>query len=146
MDNIELIHGDLKKLPFRDNSFDAILYIASLHNIKNRIDRIKSLMEVKRILKKDGIGLISVWSRWQDRFQNFFIKKLFKISSGGEFGDITIYWRQHGLDIPRFYHLYSRREFRRDILEAGFYIEEIKSVKLNSRHHPDNYFAYIKKI
>ncbi|HEC89094.1 MAG TPA: class I SAM-dependent methyltransferase [Thermoplasmatales archaeon] len=146
MKNIELIHGNLKDLPFRDDSFDAILYIASLHNIKYRENRIKSLREVKRIMKKNGIGLISVWSRWQDRFQNFFIKNLFKTSRVEDFGDITIYWKQNGLNIPRFYHLYSKREFKRDILEAGLYIEEIKSVRLNSRYHSDNYFAYIRKI
>lgn len=146
MDNIELIHGDLKYLPFKDNSFDAILYIASLHNIEGRFNRVRSLREAKRILKKNGIGLISVWSRWQERFQNFFIKKMFKISRSEEFGDITIYWRQNGLNIPRFYHLYSKREFQRDLLDAGLYIEKMKAVKLSSKYHPDNYFAYIKKI
>lgn len=146
IDNIELIHGDLIYLPFKDNSFDAILYIASLHSIEGRLNRVRSLREVKRILKKNGIGLISVWSRWQERFQNFFIKKLFKISRSEEFGDITIYWRQNGLNIPRFYHLYSKKEFQRDLLDAGLYIEKIRAVKLSSKYHFDNYFAYIRKI
>ena len=63
-----------------------------------------------------------------------------------EFGDIDIYWRQHGLNIPRFYHLYSKREFLDDIHEAGLDLVEIQDVKLRSKKHPDNYFALVKKI
>lgn len=62
-----------------------------------------------------------------------------------EFGDINIYWRQHGLDIPRFYHLYSKREFLSDLRKADLEIIDIQDVKMYSEKHPDNYFAVVKK-
>lgn len=136
--NVNLIHGNLVDLPFKDNSLDAILYIASLHNIKGRENRICSLKNVKRVLKKDGKALISVWSRWQDKYRRYFLKQLF--THKGEFGDIEIYWKQHNIDVPRFYHLYSKREFIEDVKHSGLKINKIFGIKKYSKLYNDNYF------
>lgn len=143
--NVVLLHSDVVNIPVKNNSFDALLFIASLHNIKGKENRIQSLKEIRRILKNNGKALISVWSRWQDKYRKQFFKKWFKQNNEGEFGDINIYWKQHGLNIPRFYHLYSKREFISDLQKAGLEILEIQDVKLHSKKHPDNYFAIIKK-
>ncbi|RLF36263.1 MAG: class I SAM-dependent methyltransferase [Thermoplasmata archaeon] len=148
LNNTELIHADITQLPLKENTMDAIVFIAALHNIRGRKKRIQSLKEVNRILKKNGRALISVWSRWQDRYRKHFIKKmLFNKKKHGreEFGDIYIYWRQHSLNIPRYYHLYSKKEFIRDIKQSGLEIENIQSVKIHSKIFPDNYFAITKK-
>ena len=142
--NISLIHSNAINLPVKNNTIDSILFIASLHNIKGKQNRIQSLKEIKRILKKDGKALISVWSRWQDKYRVQFFKKWFKQKDDYEFGDIDIYWRQHGLNIPRFYHLYSKREFISDLEKAGLDVVEIQSVKLHSNKYADNFFAVVK--
>jgi len=136
--NADLIHGNLIALPFNDNSLDAVLYIAALHNIKRRENRINTLKEIKRVLKQDGTALISVWSRWQDKYRLFFLKQF--LSHKDEFGDIEIPWRQHNLDIPRFYHLYSKKEFIGDIRLSGFIVKMIFSVKRISKICSDNFF------
>jgi len=142
--NAVFLHSDASDLPIKNETIDAVLFIASLHNIKGREKRIQSLRELKRILKKEsGIALISVWSRWQDKYRVLFFKKLFAQISKSDFGDLDIYWRQHGLNIPRFYHLYSKKEFVEDLTKAGLEIEKIESVKLCSKKHPDNYFAIV---
>ena len=145
LDNIELIHSDAVHLPLKNNVFDAILYIASLHNIKGNNNRVNSLKELYRVLKKNGKALISVWSRWQDKFRKDFFKKWFTEFNQNEFGDIDIYWKQHGLNIPRFYHLYSKQEFINDLKKANFQILDLQEVKLRSKKHPDNFFALIEK-
>ena len=142
--NVELIHSNLVKIPLKDRSVDSIIFIAALHNIKKRKNRIKALSELKRVLKKDKIAMISVWSRWQEKFRIEFLKKFFLIDNKNEFGDIDIYWTQNNLNIPRFYHLYSKKEFEKDIKKAGLEIIEIKSVKLSSKKYADNYFAIVK--
>jgi len=145
LNNVELIHSDAVNIPLKENSADAVLFIAALHNIAQRYRRIKSLKEINRILKPNGEAIISVWSRWQDKFRRQFFKKWFTQIGKSEFGDIDIYWRQHGLDIPRFYHLYSKKEFVSDIHQAGLEIVEIRGVKLQSKKYPDNFFAVVKK-
>ena len=143
--NVELIHSDAVKIPLKDNMIDAALYIATLHNIPQRYRRVKSLSEINRVLKKDGKALISVWSRWQDKFRQHFIKKCLTNIKRKEFGDIDINWRQHGLNIPRFYHLYSKKELQTDIKQAGLDIIKIEGVKYFSKKFYDNYFAVVKK-
>lgn len=141
--NVEFIHGNLVEIPLRDSFLDAVLYIASLHNIKGRFERLKSLSEVRRILKNNGKALITVWSRWQDKYRMQFLKKVF--FNREELGDIEIYWRQHNLNIPRFYHLYSKKEFARDLEQASLEIIHIESVKMHSTTKADNYFAVVRK-
>ena len=142
--NVDLFHGNLVNLPLKDNSLDAVLYIASLHNIKGRENRICSLKEIKRVLKEDGRALISVWSRWQDKYRMHFLKQFF--THKGEFGDIELPWKQHNMNIPRFYHLYGKRELINEIKESGLKIEKIICKKLVSKKYSDNYFVKLKKI
>jgi alkylated DNA repair protein alkB family protein 8 len=141
--NVSLIHANMIKIPIKENSIDSVICIASIHNVKGRNQRIQSIKEIYRIIKNNGTALISVWSRWQDKYRMYFFKKLF--THKGEFGDIDIYWRQNNLNIPRFYHLYSKSEFQKDIIQANFEIEEIMSVKLQSTHFVDNFFAKVRK-
>jgi len=145
LSNVELIHSDAVNIPLRNYCVEAVLYIATLHNISERYRRTKSLKEINRILKPGGKAIISVWSRWQDKFRQHFLKKMFTQLGGNEFGDIDIYWRQHGLNISRFYHLYSKREFQKDIIHGGFEIINLEGKKIHSKKYPDNYFALVKK-
>lgn len=144
-ENTFLLHSDVLNIPLKDNTVDSVLFIAALHNIKGKNRRIQSLKEIKRILKKDGKALVSVWSRWQDKYRKQFFKKWFIQFRQHEFGDINIYWKQHGLNIPRFYHLYSKRELLSDLHQADLEILDIDEVKLRSKKHPDNYFAVLQK-
>jgi alkylated DNA repair protein alkB family protein 8 len=141
--NVLLIHADVVQLPLADNSFDAALLIASLHNIKGKEHRRRALQEVARMLKPNGVALISVWSRWQDMYLQYFMKQF--IVRSREFGDIDVFWRQHNLNVPRFYHLYSKGEFLRELHSARFYIQSLQSVKIHSKRFPDNYFAVVEK-
>jgi len=143
--NVVFLHSDVTFIPIKDETVDAIIYIACLHNIKSREKRLQSLKELKRILKKEGKALISVWSRWQDKYRKLFFKKWFIQTDKSEYGDIDIYWKKDGLNIPRFYHLYSKKEFIEDLTKAGLKIKKIESIKLCSKKYADNYFALIKK-
>jgi tRNA (uracil-5-)-methyltransferase TRM9 len=141
--NVSLIHADAVQLPLADNSLDAVLFIASLHNIPGKEHRSHALQEVARVLKPNGFALISVWSRWQDMYWSYFMKQF--IIRSREFGDIDVFWRQHNLNIPRFYHLYGKGEFLRELRGANFYIQSIQSVKIHSKRFSDNYFAVVEK-
>ncbi len=145
-ENTILLHSNILNIPLKDNILDSALCIATLHNIKGRNNRIKSLKEIYRILKKNGEVIISVWSRWQDKYRQEFFKKWFTEFGQNEYGDINIYWRQHGLNIPRFYHLYSKKEFIYDINQTDFEILTIIDEKLHSKKFSDNYFAILKKV
>lgn len=145
MDNVVLVCGNACSLPFKENFFDFAIFVASLHNIKGRKNRIVALKELMRVLKKNGRAIISVWAKWQDRWKKYFLKDFFYFFHGREHGDIYVPWKKNGLDIKRFYHLYSLREFRKDIKESGLKIERLWSVKKASIKNPDNHFAIVFK-
>jgi len=101
--------SDMTKIPFKDSNFDYILHIASLHNLEKKWDRKKALQEAYRILKPEGLMLLTVWNKLQLKF--LFNKK-----------DVYIPWKLKGEKIPRYYHLFDYFELRKLIKKADFKI------------------------
>ncbi len=58
---LNVIHGDARKLPYDNNSFDSIIMIAVIHHI-NPDEHNLILNEIERILKPDGKCLITNWA------------------------------------------------------------------------------------
>ena len=88
--------------------------------------------------------MISVWSRWQDKYYRLFLKKLLFNFNKEEFGDIEIYWKKDNINIPRFYHLYSKRELVQDIKAANLRVIDFYDEKITSKKFFDNYFVVVK--
>jgi SAM-dependent methyltransferase len=59
--DLRVIHGDAREIPFKDNSFDAIIMIAVIHHI-NPDEHHKVLSEIQRILVPGGKCLITNWA------------------------------------------------------------------------------------
>lgn len=51
--------GDVRKMPFKDNTFDFIVSVAVLEYMKNTKELDMAVKELKRILKKDGVLVVS---------------------------------------------------------------------------------------
>lgn len=57
---------DNQNLPFRDNSFDAVISVGVIHHFASARRRIKALEELYRILQPGGKMLVYVWALEQD--------------------------------------------------------------------------------
>eukprot|EP01084_Bolivina_argentea_P205979 351779_1 len=64
--NCEVLVSDALLIPFKDESFDAVLNIAVLHHISDIKRRLRLLSELFRITKKNGRGFICAWAYEQD--------------------------------------------------------------------------------
>ncbi len=53
-ERIEVVDGDMRKLPFADASVDAVVANLSIHNIDSREGRRETINEIVRVLKPDG--------------------------------------------------------------------------------------------
>lgn len=129
--NIYYINSDALNLPFRDNIFSKIIYIATLHHIQGENQRVKSLFELKRVLKPSGKGIITVWRRFQKNFFPIFLIDFFFmtfLNKNLEFGDIFVPW--HGPDkkilANRFYHLFTMSEMKKILKKVDIKILECR--------------------
>ncbi|ACB07712.1 class I SAM-dependent methyltransferase [Candidatus Korarchaeum cryptofilum] len=140
----ERVQCDAAFLPFRDGSFSTVLYIATLHHLEDDL-RLRSLMEVRRVLKDGGKAIISVWALFQPRFFRKFPEMFLNFIRGGDFHDVYVPWRKGGRVFMRYYHLFTRSEFLSLLRKAGF--SEIKYHKrsFRSRFFAENHVAVVRK-
>ncbi|MEM4789012.1 MAG: methyltransferase domain-containing protein [Ignisphaera sp.] len=117
------IAGDMIFLPIRDNTFQSIIAIASLHHIPRELISIV-LKEVKRVAVNGAIVVIIVWSWRQTRFiVPTIINAILRIL--GIYRDIKEYripWRRREKIIYRYYRLYALDELLQLCRRYGFKI------------------------
>ena len=63
--NIDLILGDINKLPLRKNSIHSIFSIATIHHIEHKQQREKAIFQIFDLLIHNGYFLVTVWRKWQ---------------------------------------------------------------------------------
>jgi len=105
----ELKQADARNLPYPDAFFDYAVAVASLHHIEGEEERLKALVELKRVLKPSGEAFITVWNRWQIKF--WFKGK-----------DTLVPWKTGDEVLQRYYHLFSYGELEKLARQAGFEI------------------------
>ena len=128
-----LIKARVEKLTFKNNFFDAAIFIAALHCIESKEKRKKALRELYRILKPEADALITVWDKDQPKF-----KKSKK--------EIMLPWITDGKKYLRYYYLYDREELVQLVATAGFKVIKVlnKDTKegITSKR---NIVIYVKK-
>lgn len=109
------LQGDAAALPIRDGRVDVAVYVAALHHLSPRGERVRSLDELARVLMDGGVGLVSAWSTTDDRFDR------------EEGFDTTVDWTLPGGEtVPRFYHIYDPEEFRADVEASALRLESFE--------------------
>ena len=112
LENNNRIQANMISIPFRDNSFDNIIAVASFHHLRTLVERRQCLLEMNRVLTTGGKILLSVWSINQPKKT----KRTFN-----EYGDTIVYWK----NIPRYYYIFPVEEITQ-LLQEYFFIENYK--------------------
>lgn len=124
----KFMYGDLLKLDEKllGNQIDLLFSIASFHHIPSKMMRTKSIQEIKKVLKKNGILIITVWNIFQKRYRKYILKSLYNyfIQQGKyDWNDTFIPWSDSGID--RYYHAFTPRELKKLFENNGFEILEM---------------------
>jgi len=104
--NKDVILGDMTDLPLETNSGVGIICIAAFHHLNNPSDRLKALMEYKRILKPLSRIMISVWSINQSHAGKGNRKLTF------HYGDNLVPWNSNGVIYNRYYYIFEINEIK----------------------------------
>lgn len=98
--SICLVAGDAVRLPVRSGVFDLATYVATIQHLPSRDQRRRSLAELARVLRSDGVALVSAWSTTHEAFDR-------------EVGfDTTREWvLPDGSTVDRYYHIHDPEEF-----------------------------------
>ncbi|MDZ7798735.1 MAG: class I SAM-dependent methyltransferase [Patescibacteria group bacterium] len=121
----KFVVGDIMNMPFGDNIFDVVLAVAVWQHIPAKDFREKSLREINRVLKKEGIFIMTNWNLWQPRFRllrfEYNLKKIFGLNKM-DFNDILKPWKSPDQDILalRYLHAYKLKEIEKLLRENGF--------------------------
>jgi len=110
---LNVVNGNIINVPFTNNSADAIMSIAVLHHLSSCENRLKALLEMKRIIKPDGKILLSVWSINQP-------KKIRR--SFNHYGNNIVLWNNKGKIYERYYYIFKLDEIKTLIKTAGLNI------------------------
>jgi len=137
---------DFLKLPFPDNYFDKVYCLATLHHIPSEKYRLTFLKEIHRILKPNGILILTVWyllKEFKNIVKNFILKILNK--SKLDFGDIFVPFKNSNgqILVNRYIHCFTKKELKRIVQKAGF---QIQFFNILQRGHNKNIHLIGKKF
>lgn len=117
--------ADALILPFPNNYFDKVYSIAVLHYIPSEEFRIRFVKEAKRVLKPNGLLLLTVWDLWR-RFDSlkliikFAIFKIFR-QTELDLKDIFVPWQK---TIDRYIHCFTKNELKKLVKKSGLKTKE----------------------
>lgn len=126
--------GDMLKLDLKSGTYDALFSIAAFHHLPGRETREKAEREMHRVLKKDGILVLTVWNLFQRKYLfnviSAFLSFIFTLGFRYAWNDLWIKWKRP--DMKRYYHAFLPRELR-SYFKNGWEIEEFYFVKKGTR-------------
>ena len=127
-----VVFASMISIPFKENTFDSTLCIASLHHISQYNDRVAILQKLVDITKINGEILLEVWSD-EAKIKNK------KTDLGNN--DFLIEWNDTAKNsYLRYYHLFSKNEITN-------LLSKINNIKINSLvFEKDNWVAIIEKV
>ncbi len=112
---LNVTNACITNLPFSNKSANAIICIAVFHHLFCYEQRLTALLEMKRVLKKGGIILLSFWSINQP----LKTRRVFT-----HYGDTIVPWNKFGNIYNRYYYIFEIKEFETLVSSAGLKIKK----------------------
>ncbi len=124
---------ELNKL--NENNFDVVFMLASFNHLPSQKLRLKVLVDIKKLLKPNGLLIMTNWNMWQWKYKkSIWYYKSSKIKKQNQkirglklgFKDVITVW-QNGTGSKKvnlYYRAFTRRELKKMFRQTGFQILE----------------------
>ena len=133
--NLDVVEGNIKKIPFESNYFDNVICIAVLHHLENKQDRINAICELLRIIKTDGMIMVYVWA-FEQPLES---KRQFNTQD-----EMVSFKKRDGTIYYRYYHLYKQHELEEELNCAM--VKSNSHINVTSGYERGNWYVIIKKL
>ena len=100
---LNVLCGNITAIPLASASADALMCIAVFHHLESKENRVKALLEMKRLLKPNAKILLSIWSINQPQKTR---------RSFNNYGNNIVLWNKFGKIYERFYYIYKLDELK----------------------------------
>jgi len=127
--------GDMVNLDLPDENFDIVFSIASFHHLPGRKLREKAVEEINRVLKPNGILILTVWNLFQWKYMVHIIKSaisfLFHLGLKYAWNDLWVKWGD--CPLKRYYHAFLPAELVGYFKGGNWKTEEFYFTKKGTR-------------
>jgi ubiquinone/menaquinone biosynthesis C-methylase UbiE len=138
--------ADALNLPFPNNYFDKVYNIAVLHQIPSDNLRLQLLREARRVLRPQGLLILTVWRFYRPRqlflIFKFTILKLLNFSRL-DFGDVFVPWDKK---TKRYYHAFFKKELINLVRGADFKVKSAGVAKNEKGDRQNIYLVAEKEV
>ncbi|MBU1131019.1 class I SAM-dependent methyltransferase [Patescibacteria group bacterium] len=116
--------GEMTTLPYKDNYFDLIFCIATFHHLPTKVLRLKTLSEIRRVLKPGGYLLMTNWHLWHKPYLKYFFNQF---SQKISWKDFFKPWKLPNGQIlgQRYIYAFTKRELKGFIKKSGLLVEKV---------------------
>lgn len=132
--------SDMVETGLPEEAFDVVFSVASFHHLPGKALRKKGIQEMHRVLKPEGLLILTVWDLFQWRYAGAWVRAFFKsllhLGFGPAWNDLFIAWGSEPL--RRYYHAFTRSE-----IES--YFEGAKWEKIEYTHPRFNHVLILRK-
>jgi len=127
--------GDMVDLNLSNQSIDVVFSLAAFHHIPSRSLRSKSIQEIHRILKKDGLLILTAWNLFQWKFFQQWATSIFSfffhLGLHYAWNDLWIPWRNFGP--KRYFHAFFPYELLSYFPKNQWSVEDFFFVRKGTR-------------
>ncbi len=132
-------------LPFEKEVFDVAVSFGVLHHIPSQKLRKQFLREANRVLKKDGMLILTVWNLWNERLTPVIKKHAMQKLLGKsqlDFKDVFLPFGKK--ENARYLHAFTKRELKKLLEKSGFKIDDLRLISRRGKN--ENIVAVCRKI
>jgi SAM-dependent methyltransferase len=127
--------GDMVDLNLPNDRFDVVFSLASFHHVSGPGPRQKCVEEIRRVLRNEGLLILSVWNLYQWRFLRqwliSFLSFIFHLGLRYGWNDLWVPWRNNGP--KRYFHAFLPKELLGYFGKDQWTIEEFYFLRKGSR-------------
>jgi len=120
-------HGDQLEIPLPAESCDVLANIRAFHHIPSKKLQLQALEEMKRVLKPEGLLILTCWNLWNKKQLKFIteagVKSILNFGQSS-YKDTQIPWGTG--KTKRYYYAFTYHQLKKLVQKSGFHIIESK--------------------